>query len=249
MPIRLFASDLDGTLLSFSGDTAASQRFSAAWQAVPVGERPLLCYNSGRLANDLREAAHKGGLPPSDYLFGGVGTTLVDRNGRIVREYQEQFRPGWDRSLVVEVLSSIKGAKRQPERFQSPFKSSWFLLNASAELLAEIRERLRTVELDVTVVYSSARDLDIVPAAADKGNAIRWLCDHLGYSLNEVVVAGDTGNDSSMFRLPNINGIAVGNAREELIEATAGCRVLHTAAPEADGVIEGLTHYGVFAKA
>lgn len=243
MSIKLFASDLDGTLLSFSGDTAASRRFAEQWAALDASERPVLCYNSGRLAADLRLAAERGGLPRPDYLFGGVGTTLVDRDGAIVRAYQEQFRPGWDRSLVVEVLGTVPGASVQPERFQSPFKSSWFLPDASDELLAEIRERLRTVELDATVVYSSGRDLDVIPARADKGNAVRWLYDHLGIAPEEVVVAGDTGNDASMFRLPGVNGIAVGNARIELLDASAGCRVYHAAAGEADGVVEGLRHY------
>ena len=244
--IGLFASDLDGTLLSFSGDPAASQRFAACWDAVPRESRPVLCYNSGRLVGDLRVAASEAGLPAPDYLIGGVGTTLVDQGGTIVREFQERFRAGWERSLVVEVMAATPGIEPQAERYQSPFKSSWFLRNAADDLLAEIRHRLSQVELDVTVIYSSNRDLDVVPAKADKGNAVRWLRDHLGLAPNTVVVAGDTGNDSSMFRVPGVRGIAVANARSELIEAIAGCDVFQAASPEADGVIEGLRHFNLF---
>ncbi len=244
-PIRLLVSDLDGTLLSFSGDPAASRRFAQRWQAVPEAERPVLCYNSGRLVEDLRVSANEAGLPPPDYLLGGVGTALVGPGGGMLREYQEQFRPGWDRSLVVEVLRTIRGIERQPERYQSPFKSSWFLRNASDALLAEIRHRLARVELDVSVVYSSNRDLDVLPAKADKGNAVRWLGQHLGIPAEETVVAGDTGNDSSMFRLPGVRGIVVANAREELLEAVGGCNAHFCASSEADGVIEGLDHFGL----
>jgi hypothetical protein len=34
-----------------------------------------------------------------------------------------------------------------------------------------------------------------------------------------VLVAGDTGNDSSLFLLPRVRGIVVENAQPELIEA------------------------------
>ena len=244
-PIRLFVSDLDGTLLSFSGEPSGSHRFAERWGRIPQDQRPVLCYNSGRLVQDLKLAADEAGLPRADYLLGGVGTTLVGPGGGILREYQEQFRPGWDRSLVVEVMASIPGIQRQAERYQSPFKSSWFLHDASDDQLAGIRHRLAQVELDVAVIYSSQRDLDVLPARADKGNAVRWLIDHLGIEASEVVVAGDTGNDASMFRVPGVRGILPSNARSELAAATAGCEVVSVASPEADGVIEGLDRLGL----
>lgn len=244
-PIKLFASDLDGTLLSFSGDPAASRRFAERWAAVPEGQRPVLCYNSGRLVQDLRLAAEEAGLPPPDYLLGGVGTTLVGPGGGILREYQEQFRPGWERSLVVEILSRVPGIEPQPECYQSPFKSSWFLRGAGDDQLAEIRHRLTQVEIDASVIYSSQRDLDVLPAKADKGNAVRWLCEHLGIPAEATLVAGDTGNDASMFRVPGVRGIMPANVREELVAAAAGCTTFTAASPEADGVIEGLDHFGL----
>jgi len=142
-------------------------------------------------------------------------------------------------------MKAVPGIRPQPERYQSPFKSSWFLDDASDDRLAEIRHRLAQVELDVTVIYSSHRDLDVLPAKADKGNAIRWLIARLELEPSQVVVAGDTGNDSSMFRIEGVRGIVVGNARDELLEAVTGCHVHHAASPEADGVIDGLRHYGV----
>ena len=43
--IRLFATDLDGTLL---GNPESTQRFKETWEGVARATRPLLVYNSGR---------------------------------------------------------------------------------------------------------------------------------------------------------------------------------------------------------
>ena len=73
--IRLFSSDLDGTLL---GNPESSQRFKTAWNALAPESRPLLVYNSGRLVADLRRWVDDGTLPAADYFIGGVGTQVFD---------------------------------------------------------------------------------------------------------------------------------------------------------------------------
>ena len=95
-------------------------------------------------------------------------------------------------------------------------------------------------------MYSSNRDLDFLPRTATKGGALIWLCEHLDLPTSSVVVAGDTGNDSSMFLVPDVRGILVQNAHPELLEAALGHDNVYQARDIiADGVIEGLCHFGV----
>ena len=48
--VRMFCSDLDGTLI---GNPEATRRFKQAWESLPARSRPLLVYTSGRLVQDV----------------------------------------------------------------------------------------------------------------------------------------------------------------------------------------------------
>ena len=78
---------------------------------------------------------------------------------------------------------------------------------------------------------------------------MEWLCQRLGMRTSEVLVAGDTGNDSAMFLLDDVNGIVVENALPELVAVTDASRTYVARRPMADGVLEGLVHFGVLSDA
>lgn len=242
-PVRLFSTDLDGTLL---GNPEASQRFRSAWSALSDEARPLLVYNSGRLIDDLRRFIDNGTLPAADYYIGGVGTQVFDvRAGVILAELHAHLADGWDLARVCEITGRFPGVRPQPVEFQHEFKSSWFLDRAPPGAIRELQRQLADAGLKVNVVYSSARDLDVLPSNATKGGALTWLCGRLGVPLDAVLVAGDTGNDASMFRLPGVRGIVVENALPELFEATVDVPTYSSRQILADGVLDGLCHYGV----
>ncbi|MBP8937901.1 HAD family hydrolase [Agrobacterium genomosp. 3] len=243
-PLRLFSTDLDGTVV---GNNDATRRFRDFWQSLPDEHRPVLVFNSGRLVDDQLALLEEVPLPRPDYIIGGVGTMLhAKERGELESAYRHSLGTGFDPRRIADVMGRLPDVTMQAEQYQHGLKSSWFLHDADEKALADIEAALLAAKIDARIVYSSGRDLDILPKAADKGAALAWLCGQLHIGLDESVVAGDTGNDRAMFELNGVRGVIVGNALPELVSmANSNGRFYLSGATEADGVIEGLRHWGL----
>ncbi|MDO8544708.1 MAG: HAD family hydrolase [Opitutaceae bacterium] len=241
--IRLFCTDLDGTVI---GNPEASQRLRRAWDALDRGTRPWLVYATGRSCADTRAVAAAQRLPEPDYIIGGVGTEMCDLSGeQDLADFCAQFGEGWDLAKIEAIVGAVPGIERQPPEFLHPYKSSWYWHRVDRSQLASLEQRLAGAGLRVNVVYSSLRYLDVLPLRGNKGNALTWLCARRGIPLDRVLVAGDTANDSSLFLLPGVKGIVVENAQPELFEAVVKLPVFVSRQVMADGVLEGLKHFGI----
>ena len=244
--IKLLSFDLDGTLI---GKREGTKRFNEIWNTLPRENCPLLCYNTGRLFKDTLQVIESEGLPSPDYCICGVGTLVYDYNKKeIDHDFFYSLQKGWNLDAVSEIMTSLEGAVLQPVEFQNEYKSSWYLPDAEETQINEIKRLMSGAELKVNVVYSSSRDLDILPQNATKGNALLFLMDKLNIQQKELAVGGDTGNDSSMFHLPGTRGIIVANAMPELLELKNRESVYLASGEMADGILEGLAHFGVLKK-
>ena len=244
MSIKLIVFDIDETLLDNATET---NDFYKKWEKLHFKDPPLLCYNSGRLSDDILNLVKVKMIPEPDYFIAGVGTSIYDyRKKKTIKEFSQVLEEGWNREKVHEVMKSFgDGIYPQPEHFQNDFKSSWFLDDATDDEIQTIKKSLKDQKLDVNVVYSSSRHLDILPKWANKGNSLEWLLNYLQILPEETVVAGDSGNDSAMFNIPKINGVVVGNAQPELYHATKGLSVFYSEKLRYESVIEGLEHFGL----
>ena len=245
--ICLFSSDLDGTLL---GQQPAAQRFKRLWENQDQEKRPFLCYNTGRLLDDIKQLIDNGQLPQPDYIISGVGTHIYDyANQTTMKEFFEILEEGWNIEKVEEIINQLSfDIEKQPAHYQNAYKSSWYLSDASEKELRQLRKTLEQAQLDAHVVYSSGRHLDILPKWANKGNALQWLLRQQNIPISAALVAGDSGNDNAMFSLKDIHGIVVGNAQPELLKYTEDLNIFRAIPQEicATAVIQGLIHYNVF---
>lgn len=242
---RLFSTDLDGTLL---GHPAAAARFTEQWSQLPADARPILVYNTGRTVANTRALVVARALPEPDFIIGNIGTELHDRGADFSTEFIMRLEQRWNYSVVDQLVAVIPGIQRQPPQNLSAFKSSWIWIRAPRQELVSLERRLDHVGIEASVIYSCRYFLDVVPRHGGKGPALAWLATRLGIALRDVLVAGDSGNDTSMFQLPDVRGIIVENALPELLGAALGPRSFVARSAMADGVIEGLIHFGVLPR-
>jgi HAD superfamily hydrolase (TIGR01484 family) len=85
---------------------------------------------------------------------------------------------------------------------------------------------------------SGLQGFDLLPVTNTKAQALQWLTQHFGFSLQEVMAVGDGPNDVEMFEVAGL-GVAMGNAIAE-VKARAGATV---ASNNEDGVAEAIERF------
>jgi hydroxymethylpyrimidine pyrophosphatase-like HAD family hydrolase len=121
---------------------------------------------------------------------------------------------------------------------QSEYKISCYGNNLDERFLTNLRQQFADLGRAVEIVYSSERDLDILPAGTNKGTAVAHLAKHWQIDPSRVIIAGDSGNDARMFGC-GFCGIVVGNAKPEL-QALDDANAYRASGTFAAGVLEGL---------
>lgn len=236
----LLVSDVDDTL---TGDDDALDRLTAALQ--DESSAVTVAYNSSRPCDSIRAtiAAHDS-LPMPDYIIGALGTEIENgRSGRRLEGYERMLNRDWQRDAVDELARGM-GFIPHAAEYQTPLKASYDIEGEAA--YRRFLDGLARHGLQAKVIFSNRIKLDVVPEAAGKGRAIRYLVTQLGVAADHVVVAGDSGNDVDMFVAP-FRGIVVGNADEDLRALTGGA-IYFATDHHAAGVLEGLRHWGALAR-
>ena len=233
---RLLIADLDGTLL---GSGEALERFGRWFETQQ--EHLRLVYSSGRFFEAVDSLIDSTPLPGPDAVIGGAGTEIhLYPDGSTVEGWPP-CGDRWQADRIRDVLAGYDRLELQPAHTQGKYKISYYAHDLEASFLEELASVLKAAGQHVEIVYGSARDLDFLPAGVNKGRAADFLVRQWRLHHHQVVVAGDTGSDLSMFGCGFL-GIVVANAHAEL-KALAHPDVYHSPQAYADGVVDGMTHW------
>lgn len=237
MSRSLLAFDLDGTLV---GDPEALARLNADLSA--RRDAWAIAYVTGRRLDSVQGLMNEAGLLAPDAIAANVGANVYTApNWAPDVRWRQQLAQGWHADRVRAVAQLFPGLTPQPETGQSALKCSFYFDPADTETLRGFREALRQQRISAKIVTSSGRDLDVLPAGAGKGNAVRYLAACWSVPLERVFTAGDSGNDLEMLTL-GCPAAMVANAQLELQAAPSF--VYRASGAYASGVREALVHYG-----
>lgn len=247
----LFVTDLDNTLV---GNDSALKDLNQQLSRHRQEHGTKIVYATGRSRQIYHELKQKKQLLDPDALIASVGTEIYDDDGQDTPDpgWSEKLSQGWDRELTVATAAHYSDLVAQPDTEQRPFKISYYLTEeAAVEVLPRLESQLSDRGLDVKLIYSGGRDLDILPRHADKGLAVQFLQQKWGIDNTKTVVCGDSGNDIALFSVGDARGIIVGNARPELRQwydqNSADYRYL-AQGHCAGGILEGLYHFGFLSR-
>lgn len=243
----LFVTDLDHTLV---GDDNALRELNQQLSQHRQEYGTKIVYATGRSRTIYLELKAEKQLLDPDALIASVGTEIYqdDHNDTFDSDWSEKLSESWDRERVVATAAHYSDLIPQEDSEQRPFKVSYFLTEeAAVEVLPRLDSQLCECGLDVKLIYSGSKDLDILPRNSDKGLAVQFLQQKWEIAPTKTVVCGDSGNDIALFSAGDFRGIIVGNARPELRQwhekNPADYRYL-AQAPCAGGILEGLHHFG-----
>lgn len=264
LPPSYLVTDLDGTFIPLPDEPShrkALQEFHRLREASSFG----LVFCTGRHFESTAAGMTEFDLPRPDWIICDVGTSvyhLTDSGFRLYPPYQEHLAEkvgAHDRGEVEQLLEPVEHLTLQCESHQGPYKISYECVTSRLEDLVDtVADLLKDRELAYEVhgsvdPFLDCGLIDLLPTGVSKAYAVIWLATHADFTPDEVIYAGDSGNDLSALSA-GFRAILVSNAspgldvkiRERLGDPESD-RLLYCASASATaGVLEGCRHFGLF---
>jgi len=223
----IIACDLDRTLLP-NGEEPDDNSLRRLYSYL-TGIDHTLVYATGRNLAMMESAYLEYDLKIPDYLIASVGTMVYKRedDGLVLDPHWithvYKHHPAWNREVIVSALKNTEYLSLQESGVQNEFKISFYASVSTEEkrVRSDIEYALQNIE-GIEIIYSIDPNkniglVDILPTAATKLTALEYIRTSLKKEKDDVLYAGDSGNDI----LPLTYGykaVLVKNAREEVKE-------------------------------
>jgi len=234
--------DIDDTLLG--PDTKSLRRFDDVLKS--ISPRMAVVLASGRSLTQAVEMVRSYGLEDVDAILSSVGTEIYYDPAFIHDDcWEARIKRRWYPDCVRSALSRYRSLSlQQEEGAQQDYKISYTIKGVHiGRAMKTVHDLLAHTHCAYNLIPSHGVCVDIVPYQASKGRAVRYLAGKWNVPLNRVITVGDSGNDRDML-VGDVCGVVVGNLHEELDDLRGRGRVYFSEASYADGIVEGLRHYG-----
>ncbi len=238
---RAFVSGLDQNLI---GDEEALAQLTDVLRSERKSTTFIVA--TGRRLDSALRVMKRHNIPDPDVLITSGGTEIyyapeltADETWRKYIDYQ------WSPDKVRQVLAEFEGLELQPKIEQSRFKVSYYIDPAIADV-EEIQRLLHQAGQSAHILPSYGQYLDILPARASKGLALRYVADRRSLPLERVLVAGGSGADEDMMRGDTLAVVVANRHHEELSSLVDMDRIYFAEKPLAAGILEAFDFYDFF---
>ena len=233
----LLATDLDGTFL---GGTSVQKE--QLYRSITGNKAIQLVFVSGRGLNSILPLFNEPLMPKPGFIICDVGATVVNGNTlEAIEPIQSLIEERWPgEEMVSGLLTGVKGLV--PQNVPQQRRCSYFF-NEHTDI-DDLKYRVE--QLDCDLLFSAGKFVDVLPRGINKGYTLQMLAKQCHFPLEEILVAGDTFNDLSLFAA-GYKGVVVGNAEPGLLQATSDWSTIYHAKEEgAGGILEAIQHFALF---
>ncbi|XP_026405336.1 probable sucrose-phosphatase 1 [Papaver somniferum] len=249
----MVVSDLDMTMVDHHvhDDHTSQLRFNALWES-SYRHDSLLVFSTGRTVETYKWLKKRAPMLTPDIIITSVGTEIAYGESMVPDSGFEQFiNQNWDRDIVMEETDKFPQLKYQSETQQRQYKVSFDVEKEKAEgVMKALSECLEKCGLDVKIIFSGGHALDVVPKRGGKGQALVYLLNKFGDGKQprNTLVCGDSGNDAELFTVPDVYGVMVSNAMDELLQwhtenVKNSPKIIHATERCASGIIQAIGHF------
>jgi sucrose-6F-phosphate phosphohydrolase len=259
----VLATDLDGTLIPLPETPNNISDLKLLKKALAEA-RIKLVFATGRHFESAMEAIEQYELPTPEWIVCDVGSAIYKRRGdsfEVFTAYEthlENSSGSIDRQTVEDTLFTIEGLELQPPDHQQRFKISYqTTADEVNQIVDQANGRLEQAGLPYHCVgsldpFMNCGLLDVMPRDVSKAYALLWLSTHADFRPDEVIYAGDSGNDYAAL-ISGFRAIIVANGsdgleakvRASLKDRDLENRLYVAKGSASSGVLEGCQHFGL----
>jgi len=241
---KLIVSDIDYTLI---GNDEKLNEFKNQLKTLP--NKVGFAVATGRTVSSAFDVLNENEVPLPDVIISSVGSEIYyNYRGRLVysKGWDAHISHQWKRQAIVGLLSKLDFLEIQEEETQRKFKISYYTSDDPG-YIPEIKQLLMKNKIKANIIFSHGQYLDILPYRASKGKAIRYLAYRWNLLYDNILVAGDSGNDEEMLK-GELLGVVVANHSPELENLKGQKKVYFSSQEFAGGIIDGIQHYNFLSK-